>query len=158
VARLGRCTTGPRLSHQQSTSPVHTNHDTDLTDDASNSIVSSDGSSTASLHSELLHPLPKPDNRPIREAVPIYNQGEVAASRPCYRCVAYMHSVGIRRVFWTNEDGTWENAKVRDLVDALDSGTNCNDSGGPTGTGLFVTKHEVLMLRRLMCDGREVSS
>jgi hypothetical protein len=60
-----------------------------------------------------------------------------------------MHSVGIKRVFWTNDAGEWEGAKVRELVDAL----NCSGEsgkGGPTGNGVFVTKHEVLMLRRLM--------
>jgi len=73
-----------------------------------------------------------------------------------------MHSVGIRRVFWTNELGEWEGGKVRDLVDALDgamAGSGGQDdagadgtggAGGPLGNGLFVTKHEVLMLRRMM--------
>jgi len=79
-----------------------------------------------------------------------------------------MHSVGIRRVFWTNELGEWEGGKVRDLVDALsgamagsggqdDAGADgAGGPGGPLGNGLFVTKHEVLMLRRMMGrkDGR----
>ena len=158
MARLGRCTTALRPRHQLFTSSLDTDRDTDRTCHASSSSDSAEDSPPASLHSELLHPFPKPDNRPTAEAVPTYSPREVAASRPCYRCVAYMHSVGIRRVFWTNENGVWENAKVRDLVDALDSAADCNDSGGPTGNGLFVTKHEVLMLRRLMCDGREGSS
>ncbi|KAK4462363.1 hypothetical protein QBC42DRAFT_327090 [Cladorrhinum samala] len=69
------------------------------------------------------------------------------SSRPCYRCVAYMHNAGIKRVFWTNGEGKWEGAKVRDLVDLL------NGSGSPgdgSGLGIFVTKHEILRLRRLM--------
>ena len=71
-----------------------------------------------------------------------------------------MHSVGIKRVFWTNERGEWDGAKVRDLVDGLESsngkGTDTlNDSaGGASGEALasplFVTKHEVLLLRSLM--------
>jgi hypothetical protein len=53
-----------------------------------------------------------------------------------------MQWAGIRRVFWTNDEGQWEGAKVRDLVDALELGTM-------TGTSsMFVTKHEVLMLRQ----------
>lgn len=73
-----------------------------------------------------------------------------------------MHSVGIRRVFWTNGNGGWDGAKVRDLVDALDrsmspagDGDEAGERGeggmgGPVGNGLFITKHEVLMLRRMM--------
>ncbi|KAI9729408.1 MAG: hypothetical protein M1835_003629, partial [Candelina submexicana] len=41
----------------------------------------------------------------------------VSASRPCYRCISYMESVGIKRVFWTNENGEWIGGKVRDLTD-----------------------------------------
>jgi hypothetical protein len=63
-----------------------------------------------------------------------------------------MHSVGIKRIFWTNDDGVWEGAKVRDLVDALESSMESVASGGPMGNGMFVTKHEVLMMRRMMGD------
>ena len=62
-----------------------------------------------------------------------------------------MDSVGIKRVFWTNGHGNWECAKVRDLMDALDNicyGENSNE-GNDLGN-IFVTKHEVLMLRRTM--------
>ena len=55
-----------------------------------------------------------------------------------------MHAVGIKRVFWTNAGGEWEGAKVGALVEALDGGC------GEEGEGVFVTKHEVLMLRRGM--------
>ncbi|KAI9724304.1 MAG: hypothetical protein M1812_000370 [Candelaria pacifica] len=72
----------------------------------------------------------------------------VGASRPCYRCISYMHSVGIKRVFWTNEKGEWDGGKVRDLVDALENPDPIHADN--TAGGLFVTKHEVLMLRRLM--------
>jgi hypothetical protein len=75
-------------------------------------------------------------------------------SRPCYRCVAYMHTVGIKRVFWTNANGRWEGAKVRDLVDMMDAtlgeGSSGVDEGERVMDRIFVTKHEVLMLRRLM--------
>jgi hypothetical protein len=65
-----------------------------------------------------------------------------------------MHAVGIKRVFWTNATGEWEGAKVRDLVDALEKGIEGDDEISPgTGQenkGIFVTKHEVLMLKRIM--------
>lgn len=79
-----------------------------------------------------------------------------AESRPCYRCISYMYTHGIKRVFWTNNEGRWECAKVRDLVDLLggDSSAGNLDSdvsdGGGALSGVFVTKHEVLMLRRTM--------
>lgn len=65
-----------------------------------------------------------------------------------------MHAVGIKRVFWTNAVGGWDGAKVRDLVDALeatgDSSDDCRDHKDEKGLGVFVTKHEVLMMRRMM--------
>ena len=71
-----------------------------------------------------------------------------------------MHSVGIKRVFWTNERGEWGGAKIRDLVDGLKSSNGkridaLNDSAGGASdealaSPLFVTKHEVLMLRSRM--------
>jgi len=73
-----------------------------------------------------------------------------------------MHSVGIRRAFWTNDQGEWEGGKVRDLVDGMEGSMARNAEGGaggvgagggPMENGLFVTKHEVLMLRRLMGKG-----
>jgi hypothetical protein len=56
-----------------------------------------------------------------------------------------MHAVGIKRVFWTNDAGEWEGGKVGKFIDAL-------DGEGPMGNGVFVTKHEVLMMRRTMGD------
>jgi len=77
-----------------------------------------------------------------------------------------MQSVGIKRVFWTTATGDWDGAKVRDLVDALErsgsgadlgdggNGAACGGDGGgmkdggtTMGREVFVTKHEVLMLR-----------
>lgn len=102
--------------------------------------------STGSLHDELScrtkEPEPlvaNPENFEISQIV--------AESRPCYRCISYMHSVGIKRVFWTSSEGKWEGAKVRDLVDHLE-GTTAT-SGNPLLLPVFVTKHEVLLLRRL---------
>lgn len=76
---------------------------------------------------------------------------EIRPSRPCYRCVAAMHAVGIKRVFWTNAEGRWDGAKVRDLVEALEG------RGGVEGVehagdekGIFVTTHEVLMMQKVM--------
>lgn len=63
-----------------------------------------------------------------------------------------MHSAGIKRVFWTNNEGQWECEKVRELVDALDGPMSLDDGGstGPSGTGsVYVTKSEVLLLKGL---------
>ncbi|KAH7403531.1 hypothetical protein BKA64DRAFT_707019 [Cadophora sp. MPI-SDFR-AT-0126] len=112
----------------------------------------------ASLHDELsplsrsVSPSVTSKTSPDDEVRP-----EIRASRPCYRCVSAMHAVGIKRVFWTTQDGEWEMAKVRDLVDALEVGIdgdgNSNGEGlgmGQESKGVFVTKHEVLMLKRSM--------
>lgn len=107
-------------------------------------------SSTSSPTSTLL-PTPEPGNTTTRTP-----KSHVHASRPCYRCITYMHNVGIKRVFWTNSSGDWEGGKVRDLVDVLDGvgskGAKIEGENGPTqaALGMFVTKHEVLMLRRVM--------
>jgi hypothetical protein len=55
-----------------------------------------------------------------------------------------MHSVGIRRVFWTDKDGQWQGSKVRALVEMLEQGIVPSTTEAPDG--LFVTKHEVLRL------------
>lgn len=106
---------------------------------------------TGSLHDELVCKVAavvpvlvvqrNDESAPARSAVD---------SRPCYRCVCYMHSVGVKRVFWTNGEGEWEGAKVRDLVDMLEGGgdSSSGEGSGVAGLGVFVTKHEVLMLRR----------
>ena len=104
-----------------------------------------------SLHDELTHPRAKPKTPDIRVTQPQTKQRTAVASRPCYRCISYMASVGIRRAFWTTEDGTWESAKVSYLMDSL----NSMAPGKPADVdaalnSVFVTKHEVLMLRRTM--------
>ncbi|MCJ1396894.1 hypothetical protein MMC11_000084 [Xylographa trunciseda] len=109
---------------------------------------------TRSLHDELQVPA---HSTPSGMKPPVVERPCVSASRPCYRCICYMHTVGIKRVFWTNAKGEWEGAKVRNMMDALDlsgsedrGGIENGSTGGPAGNGVFVTKHEVLMLRRLM--------
>jgi hypothetical protein len=57
-----------------------------------------------------------------------------------------MHAAGIKRVFWTDAEGEWEGAKMRELMEALDGGAD-DDAGQAR---VFVTKHEVLMLKRIM--------
>lgn len=142
VARLGWKAPSDEIT------PCCTNPD--ITDTQSLNVSSS---STGSLHEELKHVYPE-EKGPISPAIPKnQRQPSVLSSRPCYRCVSYMNSVGIKRAFWTNDRGMWEGAKVRDLVDALD---NLGVDGGPDGVlalkNVFVTKHEVLMLRRVMCS------
>lgn len=66
-----------------------------------------------------------------------------------------MDAVGIKRVFWSNGNGGWEGAKVRDLMDALELNGEGTGEDGERKESLpvFVTKHEVLMLRRKMGGG-----
>ncbi|KAF1921126.1 hypothetical protein BDU57DRAFT_439618 [Ampelomyces quisqualis] len=106
---------------------------------------------TGSLHEELRNPQsrPRPDTTNMDKASE--KHPSVLSSRPCYRCVTYMSSVGIKRVFWTAATGEWESAKVRDLVDAMDNlGLEQPMDVATTLNSVFVTKHEVLMLRRTM--------
>ncbi|MCJ1244754.1 hypothetical protein MMC30_001954 [Trapelia coarctata] len=111
--------------------------------------------STGSLHEKLKFTTA---STPTVRQLPVGGKPSVSASRPCYRCICYMHTVGIKRVFWTNNKGEWEGGKVRDMMDALDLGGPPRDgksqmegpTGGAAGNGVFVTKHEVLKLRRLM--------
>ncbi|KAI0842429.1 hypothetical protein F5Y06DRAFT_305983 [Hypoxylon sp. FL0890] len=109
---------------------------------------------TGSLHDELLCKEPKPALREAHTHESLkssIDHANILDSRPCYRCVLYMHSAGIRRVHWTSKGGQWESAKVRDLFDQV-SGTNICDGQNVNSSslgGVFVTKHEVLMLRRL---------
>ncbi|RYP11909.1 hypothetical protein DL765_007552 [Monosporascus sp. GIB2] len=108
--------------------------------------------SSGSLHEELRckdHKLTGP--KTSNTVHPVFDRRQVRDSRPCYRCVSYMHSAGVRRCFWTNHEGRWESAKVRDLFDQLAGAGSCDGKGGDSdGLGsVFVTKHEILMLRRL---------
>lgn len=107
---------------------------------------------TGSLHDELINPVSKSTST-ISLPVTLEKQPSVLASRPCYRCISYMNSVGIKRVFWTTDTGMWEGAKVRDLIDAMED-LACADTTDTAAAvnNVFVTKHEVLMLRRTMGD------
>ncbi|KAF2097476.1 hypothetical protein NA57DRAFT_58060 [Rhizodiscina lignyota] len=125
---------------------------------------------TGSLHDELVNPWPRTRPGISPELESSNDIRSVHASRPCYRCIQYMHSVGIKRVFWTNDCGEWEGQKVRDLTDALDFGEGvandcCGDddrrttdiSSSPKAS-IFITKHEVLMLRRMMGNAQASNS
>lgn len=61
-----------------------------------------------------------------------------------------MHAVGIRRVFWTNDSGEWEGGTVSSFMYSMDGIGEEGLAGEPLGNRVFVTKHEVLMLRRMM--------
>lgn len=100
---------------------------------------------TGSLHDELSCSPPRPqDKHSLGEDIPIV----ATESRPCYRCVASMYSVGIKRVFWTDREGRWQVNKVRDLVECYQGGSGeLTDESQP---GLFITKHEILLRRKEM--------
>ena len=105
------------------------------------SLDSTEGRPT-SLHDELRFPhgvdgsVTATDNGPVFKS---WSRDNVRCSRPCYRCITYMHNMGIKRVFWTNKDGEWEGGKVRDLMDVLDGG---GVAGSEEAMNMFVTKHE----------------
>lgn len=129
------------------TSATETGAESDLT----SSITSLPGvTSNGSLHDELRDPSPRPSRFNVPAAESPFPCSTIHASRPCYRCVSYMHSVGIKRVFWTNDAGEWEGGKVAKLAQALECTGEGGGEGGPLGNGVFVTKHEVLMLKRMM--------
>lgn len=115
-------------------------------------------SPSGSLHDELKckdRKLPSPTQSPSNDAVDSgFDRRQLRDSRPCYRCVAYMHSAGIRRCFWTNSEGEWENAKVRDLFDQLMGTGSYDGDGDDSPGGVFITKHEVLMMRRQVGEGK----
>ncbi|KAL8750261.1 MAG: hypothetical protein Q9184_006486 [Pyrenodesmia sp. 2 TL-2023] len=107
---------------------------------------------TGSLHEELRFQSHAEEGKPRPQSVHPETQPTATHSRPCYRCISYMHSAGIKRVFWTNYKGEWEGGKVRDLVDALEcpSSPNGNSSTGQCAAGsVYVTKSEVLLLKGL---------
>ena len=105
-----------------------------------------------SLHDELKCSPPLPPKLALQKDSQCEPQLPATSSRPCYRCISYMEWAGIRRVFWTNEDGDWEGGKVRDLVDALGLNEASNGASEDTSASIFITKHEILMLRRQMGD------
>ncbi|TVY35586.1 hypothetical protein LSUB1_G005614 [Lachnellula subtilissima] len=141
VARLGNCKTSPAKHNR----PPHPIPDTTQLPPPQSPPTS------ISLHDEL-SPLSRSPSPPSPPTEPPSPKPEIRASRPCYRCVSAMHAVGIKRVFWTNVDGEWEGAKVRNLVEALESGGGAETSGegAKADKGIFVTKHEVLLLKRVM--------
>ena len=107
---------------------------------------------TGSLHEELRFPSPSENKRPTPQSVSTSERVTATCSRPCYRCISYMHSAGIKRVFWTNHRGEWEGGKVRDLVDALEGSLppdRCSSAGPSATSPVYVTKSEVLLLKGL---------
>lgn len=156
VARFGGRTGSSRHYGSTKKGGVNAKQGVGSRDDGSGraSSATTSGPLTGSLHDELsckeakFAMLKMSIHNPLKTVI---DHGSVLDSRPCYRCVLYMHSAGIRRVYWTNSAGQWEGAKVRDLFDQV-SGTNLCDgrdvNNGSLG-GVFVTKHEILMLRRL---------
>jgi hypothetical protein len=157
VARKGWCKTGVHVNNQRPNrleQSAISNAAPSSPDSETAVSPSTTSISSRSLHDELLDPGPPTGEAPKRErASSVADLSTVRASRPCYRCISYMHAVGIKRVFWTNDAGLWEGGKVRELVDALDrsmesvAGGQGDGLGGPLGNGVFVTKHEVLMLK-----------
>jgi hypothetical protein len=111
-----------------------------------------------SLHDELKCKVPA-DMKTRNERKKDLNRPLPAtSSRPCYRCISYMHQAGIRRVFWTNHEGEWEGGKVRDLVDSLGLNDAGHGDADDISASIFVTKHEILILRQQMGGGPALKS
>lgn len=140
VARLGRTgCTSKRPPPRTTTAPLSPHSDSSICDSTS--------PTSGSLHDELVNPHPRTRQCEVgSRTAPAFVPPHATDSRPCYRCVEYMNSCGISRVFWTDQDGCWKRAKVRDLVSALRE----PGEGGGEDPAVFITKHEVLLLRRLM--------
>ena len=68
-----------------------------------------------------------------------------------YRCIAYMHAAGIKRVFWTNATGQWEGGKVRDFIDQMDRPvvSVADDGDTAAAAAVYVTKAEVVLMKGL---------
>ena len=90
---------------------------------------------TGSLHDELGFCKERELVEDARSLRPLPRQRVATLSRPCHRCVSYMHSAGVKRVFWTNAKGEWEGAKIEELVDALEK---ADGSVGTESKALFV--------------------
>lgn len=107
-----------RQAQKQKRSEQHQQENEFTGDDKGDSCSAPSGlsASKVSLHDELTCIKNTTSDPPLAYIEAPHHSRVVAESRPCYRCVSYMHSVGIKRVFWTTNEGKWEGAKVRDLV------------------------------------------
>ena len=158
VARLGRV---GKSSHYDCGCQLDGNpakDEANATEDNSEPSSSESGESTdtkpltGSLHDELRFPFPSKEKNIEPKSVEKAQQVTATYSRPCYRCISYMHSAGIKRVFWTNNKGEWEGGKVRDLVDALEGPMSPDDTrstSAPSVGSVYVTKSEVLLRKGL---------
>lgn len=75
---------------------------------------------------------------PVQTAMPRY-----ADSRPCWRCLEWMHWAGIKRVFWTDAQGTWHGGKVNELLCSA-------PDGNPVLVHLTQYEHAAALLRGRM--------
>jgi hypothetical protein len=107
-----------------------------------------------SLHDEILCKFPRSPKIGSEGSSQSEPPLLATSSRPCYRCISYMQWAGIRRLFWSNQDGEWEGDKVRDLVDALGLDEASWGASDETSASMLVTKHEILMLRRQMGENQ----
>ncbi|KAL9079640.1 MAG: hypothetical protein Q9157_001471 [Trypethelium eluteriae] len=148
VARLGNHSENER---KQSKRPLEEAEPAAQPIELDRSLVKSEKiASMGSLHEELEFPDPRIPSRSPPKERELFDCSMIRASKPCYRCVEYMRSVGIKRVFWTDETGQWKGCKVHELCDSFDKLSTSRHADEIAGSGPFVTKHEILMLRRRM--------
>lgn len=132
VVRIGRCGVSERrMKKKRHAEPVSTEmtwlhpcHDTAHEEPqadsrtVTDSILNHSSSSQVSLHDELMCRtracLP---TAPVVDLGHICDKSKLRASQPCDRCVLLMYHAGIRRVFWTTDDGEWVGGKLATLIE-----------------------------------------
>ncbi|KAL9096638.1 MAG: hypothetical protein Q9165_001125 [Trypethelium subeluteriae] len=131
VVRLGN---NSKNEVKQSRRPLEEGEQDTRLKELDRSLVKSEKTpSTGSLHEELVFPDPRTPYRSPPKDRELFDCSMVRASKPCYRCVEYMRSVGIKRVFWTDETGQWKGCKVHELYHAFDKMSTDGHADGSDG-------------------------
>lgn len=104
VARLGRPTIATKHSRPVATSKVLAQSLAEHTEASTVCSSTISKATTGSLHDELVNPNPR-QSTPTKPSATSQPSARATDSKPCYRCVEYMHSAEIAIVFWTDENG-----------------------------------------------------
>ncbi|WFD29467.1 hypothetical protein MSPP1_000476 [Malassezia sp. CBS 17886] len=79
-----------------------------------------------------------------------------ADSRPCWRCLEWMHWAGVKRVYWTDAEGEWDGGKVAELLFGA-AGASSIACASDTYVPVHVTQYEhaAVLLRGADARGGE---